>query len=187
MQVAPTNYKTFVIAGYTYTIRHVQGTDFEFNLTHCATMPDATDSSFNFALKPRNEELNLWGIYDSDDDRSSAFVASKVNGGNQPRKPAGFAMYARNRKLYSHEFYISVDQKLAQTELPAQLLSAIVQHAKHHGVKVLFCHSDESNKEMQALAKRIGMLVTLEPGQSHGIKYTLMLDNHQDIEKLLAS
>jgi len=188
MQATPTIYKTCIIDGNTYTIRHVREEDFDINLTHCPSMPDATQSSVNFGLKPNNEILNLWGIYDADDDRSSAFVASMINGHNQPdHKRAGFAMYAKNRKSYSHEFYISVDESLKQSSLPAQLLSVLVQHAKRHGVRVLFCHSDESNQEMQALAKRTGMLVTLESNQSHGIKYTLMLDKHHDIEKMLAS
>jgi len=188
MQTTPTIYKTSIIDGNTYTIRHVREEDFDVNLTHCSSLPDATQTSVNFGLKPDNEKLNLWGIYDTNDDRSSAFVASMINGHNQlEHKRAGFAMYAKNRKSYSHEFYISVDQSLKQSSLPAQLLSVLIQHAKQHGVKVLFCHSDERNQEMQALAKRTGMLVTLEPDQSHGIKYTLMLDKHNDIEKMLAS
>jgi len=31
------------------------------------------------------------------------------------------------------------------------------------------------------------MLVTLETDQTHGIKYTLLLDKHPSIEKILAS
>ncbi len=187
MQTTPTIYKSFIIAGNTYTVRHVQDGDFDVNLTHCTNMPDATPTSVNFGLKPNNKILNLWGIYDTDDSRSSAFVATMINGQNQDEcKRVGFAMYAKNRENYSHEFYISVDQSLKKTNLPAQLFSVIVQHATRHGVKVLFCHSDESNQEMQALAKQAGMLVTLESGQSHGIKYTLMLDKQPDIEQALA-
>jgi len=187
MQAAPTQNKAFVISGDTYTIRAVQPTDFDIDLTFCKSIPDTIEAAVNFGQKPNPEKLNMFGIYDVNDARSNAFIALKVNGNGNTSKPVGFAMHARNRELYSHEFYISVDQSLKQTSLPAELLNVLVQHAKHHGVKVLFCHADENNVLMRTLAERIGMLVTLEPKQTHGIKYTLLLDKRPDLEKILAS
>jgi len=184
MKAAPIQYKSFVISGDTYAIRAAQPTDFDTDLTFCKRIPDATQTAINFGLKPDPKKLNMFGIYDINDARSSAFVASKVC---SKRKPVGFAMHARNRDLYSHEFYISVDESLEQSTLPAELLSVLIQHAKHHGVKVLFCHANENNAAMRALAERVGMLITLESGQTHGIKYTLLLDNLPNIEQILAS
>jgi len=188
MQTKTDYHRSFVIAGDAYIIRPAQPDDFEVDLTFCKCLPDATETSINFGLKPDTEKLNLFGIYDVNDVRSSAFVAAKVDGGSpNEHKQVGYAMYAKNRERYSHEFYISLDQSLKQSTLPAQLLSVLVQHAKVHGVKVLFCHADENNTAMREMAERVGMLVTLESEQSHGVKYTLILDNHPDILQVLAS
>jgi len=188
MKSSNTYRTTLNIAGDTYLIRPAQETDFNVDLTYSKSIPDATQSSVNFGIKPNTDNLNLFGIYDVDDSRSNAFLAVKIEGAKpQNHKRVGFALYAMNRKFYSHEFYLSVDQSLRDSTLPAQLLTVIIQHAMAHGVKVLFCHADENNSAMQILAERTGMLVTLESGQSHGIKYTLTLDNCKEILQELAS
>jgi len=179
MQTALSYLKSVVIAGDTYTIRPVQKEDFDVDLTHCKKIPDVTEASVNFGLKPDTSKLNLFGIYDIDDARSSGFIAAKVISAEEETKRAvGFGLYAKNRESYSHEFYISVDHSLKGSSLPKELLGMIVQHAKSSGINVLFCHSDESNSAMQELAKHSGMLTTLEPNKAHGVKYTLMVNNY---------
>jgi hypothetical protein len=180
--------KTFTSAGDTYIIRPVAAEDFDRNLTYCENIPDATPTSVNFGLKPNVEALNLHGIYDIDDVRSSGFVVTKVNDGEpEHSKRVGLAIYGKHRKLYSHEFHMSIEQSLMTTTLPVQLFRVLVKHAKDHGIKVLFCHANEHNPAMQSLAEQAGMLVTLEPEQSHGVKYTLLLDKSPDILQRLAS
>jgi len=188
MQVISKYLKSLTIQGNTYIIRPVRENDFDINLTHCKSTPDATATSVNFGIKPNTEKLNMFGIYDVDDVRSNGFVVEKVEGSEQhDHRRVGFAMYAKHRELYSYEFHISVDETLKDSILPLHMFRMIVKHAMGHGVKVLFCHADENNTAMRDIAERTEMLVTLESKQSHGIKYTLMLDKRPDILERLAS
>ncbi len=170
--------RTIVESGDTYIIRPVKYEDFVCNLSYCEELPDVSSSSVSFGLKPDNRKLNLFGIYDTDDARSSAFVAEMITG-QDSQQLVGFAMHARNRERYSHEFYMSVEQSLATSSLPDALLRTLAQHAKDLGTESLFCHADSSNTYIATLSESTGMLVTLEPNQAHGLLYTLLLNNEK--------
>ena len=165
-----------------YSIRPVEEGDFKHDFSSGVVFPDATDASVTFGLKPVPAALEHADIYDFDSPNSFAYVALKNPGNNAGAPtPVAYALCGLNTIYQSHQFYISVDKALKSTRVPFELLNMLANHASKQGTKTLFCHADESNIAMRALAEKMHMSVRLESGQAHGVMYSMSIDEHPSI------
>jgi len=177
-------YEEFFIGEDKYSIRPLEEGDFQHDFASGKPFPDATGSSTTFGLKPGPTLLALDEVYDFNSPESFAYVAFKNNADDaSDHTPVAYALCAENKVYQSHQFFISVDEDLKSTRMPSELLSMLANHAKRQDTKTLFCHADENNIEMRALAERARMSVRLETGKPHGVMYSMILDEHPGIVK----
>ena len=112
------------------------------------------------ARTPTEAELRRWT--DIDREREGAMIATVFVGGRE--KQIGVARYVIESGDDRAEFAIVLNDAWQGSGLGRQLMSALIDLARHSGIRQLFGTTFSENAAMLALARRLGFKPSRVPG-----------------------
>lgn len=167
------NTLTAIIRGEAVTIRPLHATDaaLEAEFVRQLSVETRRYRFFGGVKELSPAELKL--MCDVDGQNAMAFVATMQTNGHETA--IGVSRYAPSLKEGAREMALTIADAWQQTDLAERLMAQLIEYAKCHGVKLLYCVELAENFAMLEFAKKLGMSAERDPEDARQIIYSLTL------------